>query len=68
VGQARGPKNSDPLRQAILLAARPLEVGRIEVEALIEHRAGSLKEPGSSDPPSCVIMVSAYTIGKGGGC
>jgi hypothetical protein len=45
-----------------------LRWGHIEVEALIEHRAGSLKEPGSSDPPSCVIMVSAYTIGKGGGC
>ena len=28
--------------------------GRIEVEALLEHRAGSRKEPGSSDPPSCV--------------
>ena len=28
--------------------------GRIEVEALTRHRAGSLKEPGRCDPHSCV--------------
>jgi hypothetical protein len=31
-----------------------LRWGRIEVEALIEHRAVSLKEPGSSNQPSCL--------------
>ena len=28
--------------------------GCVQLEALIEHRAGSSKEPGRCDPPSCV--------------
>jgi hypothetical protein len=32
-----------------------LRWGRIEGEALIEHRAGSLKERGISNQPSCVL-------------
>jgi hypothetical protein len=28
--------------------------GRVELEALIEHRAGSLKRAGRCDPPPCV--------------
>jgi hypothetical protein len=43
VGETWGPENPGPLRPAVVLAARPLSVGRIEVEALIEHRAGSAK-------------------------
>ena len=42
--------------------------GRIELEALTRHRAGSSKGGGSQRPaPACIIMVSAYTIREGGG-
>jgi hypothetical protein len=42
--------------------------GRIDVEALTRHRAGSLKGAGRCDPlPRALSMVSAYTIGEGGG-
>jgi hypothetical protein len=42
--------------------------GRIELETLIEHSAGSLKGPGSlRSSPACMIMVSAYTIEEGDG-
>jgi hypothetical protein len=42
--------------------------GRVQLEALTRHRAGSLKEPGRRDSPrlapACMIMVSAYTISE----
>jgi hypothetical protein len=42
--------------------------GRVQLEALTRHRAGSLKEPGRRGSPrlapACMIMVSAYTISE----
>src|SRR5215208_8228168 len=40
--------------------------GRVQLETLTRHRAGSSKGLGRCDP-TCIMMVSAYTIGEDGG-
>ena len=47
----RGALEPGPLRLAVLLAARPLQMGHVPLEALTRHRAGSLKGAGRCDPP-----------------
>jgi hypothetical protein len=62
-------------RRTLALYGRPyfsllarLRWGRIDVEALIEHRGRSLRGGGSQRPAlTCIIMVSAYTVREGGG-
>jgi hypothetical protein len=50
-GGGVGPKNPGTLRPTLLLAARRLRWERIDVEAFIEHRAGSSSGAARSDPP-----------------
>jgi len=62
-------------RRILALYGRPyfsllarLRWGRIEVEALIEHTARKFEGGGSLRATlACIIMVSAYTVRKGGG-
>ena len=61
-------------RRTLALYGRPyfsllarLRWGRMEVEALIEHRARSSRGRVAATGPACMIMMSAYTISKEAG-
>jgi hypothetical protein len=61
-------------RRTLALYGRPyfsllarLRWGRVDVEALIKHRAGSAKAGSLRAALACIIVVSAYTVRKGGG-
>jgi hypothetical protein len=68
VGQTWGPEDPGPLRPAVLLAARPFEVGAHRRRSFDRAPCWESKGSGSQrSAPACMMMVSAYTIGEGGG-